>query len=164
MGAIYATLGVTRPLLAVLHDNGLLEPLFAGGMLLVMVAIVVQGVRFRPKGIEIAIILGIAAVYLLLFTRMAIPEERTHLIEYSIVALLIYEALLERQRNTHAVPFPAGMAIVLTALLGWLDEGLQALLPNRVYDLRDVGFNVLAAIMAVVASVLLSQARRYVSK
>jgi len=27
----------------------------------------------------------------------------------------------------------------------WLDEGIQWLLPGRVYDLRDVGFNALAA-------------------
>ena len=37
-GTIYATLGVTRPLLAALRENGLLEPLFVGGMLLVVLA------------------------------------------------------------------------------------------------------------------------------
>ena len=30
-------------------------------------------------------------------------------------------------------------------MLGWLDEGFQSILPNRIYDLRDVGSNALAA-------------------
>jgi len=34
---------------------------------------------------------------------------------------------------------------VLPAFLGWLDEGIQAILPNRVYDIRDMNFNDLAA-------------------
>jgi len=41
---------------------------------------------------------------------------------------------------------------VVTALLGWADEGIQEALPNRVYDLRDVLFNSLAGLMAVLAS------------
>ena len=48
-----------------------------------------------------------------------------------------------------------------TVLLGWLDEGIQWLLPNRVYDIRDVGFNALAAVMAVGASLALSRARQW---
>ena len=43
---------------------------------------------------------------------------------------------------------------------GWLDEGIQWLLPGRVYDLRDVGFNALAAAMAVFGRLALAWARR----
>ena len=32
--------------------------------------------------------MGIAATYLLVFVRMAIPTERSHLIEYGVVAVL----------------------------------------------------------------------------
>jgi VanZ family protein len=94
--------------------------------------------------------------------RMGIgPEERTHLFEYGIPAVLVYEALSERVRNGRRVPVPAVLTVVVTALLGWLDEGIQALLPNRVYDLRDVGVNALAGLMAIVASLLLARARRW---
>ena len=58
------------------------------------------------------------------------------------------------------MPVPAVLAIVATALLGWLDEAIQLFLPDRVYDLRDVGFNALAGLMAVVASAALAWARR----
>jgi hypothetical protein len=42
-------------------------------------------------------------------------------------------------------------AILFAAAAGWLDELLQGLLPDRVYDLRDVGINAVAALMAIVA-------------
>ena len=64
--------------------------------------------------------------------------ERTHLFEYGIVAVLIYQALSERAGNGRRVRAPALLALVATILLGWLDEGLQALIPNRVYDNFDV--------------------------
>ena len=46
-------------------------------------------------------------------------------------------------------------------LLGWLDEGIQALLPNRVYDLRDVFFNSVAAGLVIGARWGLDQVRRW---
>jgi len=49
----------------------------------------------------------------------------------------------------------------MTALLGWLDEAIQWFLPNRVYDPVDVGFNALAALMAIAASAALAWARRW---
>ncbi len=106
--------------------------------------------------------LGVTAVYGMVVVRMGIgPEERTHLFEYGLVAVLLHQALGERRRNGRRVPAPALQAIALTALLGWLDEGIQALLPDRVYDLRDVGTNAVAAVMAVVASAALARARRW---
>ena len=48
----------------------------------------------------------------------------------------------------------------MTALLSWLDEGIQASLPNRVYDVRDVGFNALAGLVAIAASLALARSRR----
>lgn len=40
--------------------------------------------------------LGIAAAYVLAFVRMSIPEERTHLVEYGVVGVFLYQALAER--------------------------------------------------------------------
>ena len=103
--------------------------------------------------------IGILAVYLWMIVRVESPEERTHLIEYSLVAILIYQALVERRRSGRQVPSPAVQAIVVTALLCWLDEGIQAILPNRIYDIRDVGFNALAGLMAIIASLVLARVR-----
>jgi len=40
---------------------------------------------------------------------------------------------------------------VLTVAAGWFDEGIQYLLPERYYDLRDVAFNAAAGALAVIA-------------
>jgi len=86
-------------------------------------------------------------------------EERTHLIEYGIVAALIHQALLERVRNGRHVPAPAALSVAVTALLGALDEIIQALLPSRVFDVRDIGFNALAGFMVIAARLALAPQR-----
>ena len=136
-----------------------LDSIFVFFFLGLVGAIVLSGLTKRPGRFEIWIFLGVVAVYTLLFVRLGLPE-RTHLFEYGLVGVLTYQALLERQRNGPRVPAPAFLAVAVTALLGWLDEGIQALLPNRVYDIRDVGFNALAALMAVGATLALAWARR----
>jgi len=158
--AIYSTLGLARILAGALRDRGLLDGVFVFGMLLIIAAIVTQALKTRAGGAEIGVALGVVAVYLMLFARMAIPEERTHLIEYSVVAVFIFEALKERMSQGHRVPVPALLAVFVTALIGVLDECIQAFLPSRVFDPRDILFNVLAGLMAVTASVALGWARR----
>lgn len=160
VGAIYATAGLARTWADALRSEGLLAAAFWVGFLLIVAAIAVQGLRRRPGGLEVGLALGVAGAYLLALLRLAIPEERTHLIEYSAVALLVHAALLERRRAGRRVPAPGLVAIALTVAVGWLDEGGQALLPGRVYDLRDVAFNALAAVLAVGGSGLLAWAHR----
>ena len=161
--AIYSTLGLARTLAGVLRDRDLLDGSFAFGMLLIGAAIVTQVLKTRPRGVEIGVALGVAAVYLLVILRMALPpEERTHLIEYGVVAVFIHEARTERSSQGRRVAVPVLLAVVATALVGVLDECIQALLPSRVFDPRDMLLNVLAALMAVAASVTLGWARRRV--
>ena len=91
---------------------------------------------------------------------MSIPTERSHLIEYGVVALFVHEALTERASHGRRVPAPALLAVLATALAGVLDECIQLFLPSRVFDPLDMLFNVLAAAMAVTASISLRWARR----
>ena len=158
--AIYSTLGLARTLAGVLRERDLITAGFNLGLFLIAAAIVVQGLRKRPGGTEIGVALGVAGVYVIVLLRMAVPEERSHIIEYSVVALLIYEALRERASQGRRVPVPAVLAILATSLIGLLDEGIQAVLPSRVFDLFDVAFNALAATIAVLASLALAWARR----
>jgi VanZ family protein len=158
--AIYSTLGSVRILSDALRGRGLLEPAFGEGVAAIAVAIVLVAMRKRPSGAEIGVWLGVAAVYLMMFVRLAIPEERTHLIEYGVVAALIYEALIERSRAGRLLRSPALLAIVVTAVVGIVDEVFQWFLPGRVFDPRDILFNVLAAVMAVAASWVVSRVRR----
>ncbi len=159
VAAIYSTLGLTPTLAEELRARNLLGAAFVLGMLLVAATVVTQGLRARPGGAEIAVASGVAAAYLLVFVRMAIPE-RTHLVEYGVVAVFIHEALTERASQGRRVPVPALLAVLATALIGVLDECIQAFLPSRVFDPRDILFNVLAGVMAVAASLALAWARR----
>ena len=158
--AIYSTLGPGGALAAFLRERNLLRISIGLVVLLVVGFVAWRWLKSRPSIGEVGVALGIAAVYLFAWVRIPIPEERTHLIEYSLVAILIYLALIERQRNGRRVPVPAFLAIVATALLGLLDESIQALLPKRVFDFIDVGFNAGAGLMAVLAIIALAWARR----
>ena len=158
--AIYATLGLARSLSGSLGDRGLPEFVFAVGMLLVLVAIVGYGIRARPGRYEIAVGLGVVAAYLLMFARMSTAAERTHLMEYGVVAILVHAALGERAGNGYSVPAPALLAIGITCTLGVLDECVQYFLPSRVFALRDMLVNVLAATMAIVAVTALRAVRK----
>lgn len=154
---IYATLGIAPTVASFLGESGLDALLFTVGFVLVLAAIVTHGFSVRPNGLAIGIVLGVVAIFILLFVRTAVPAERTHLIEYSVIGLLVYEALHERRENGRNPPFPPLLAISITTLLGIIDEAIQWLLPNRVFDLRDIGFNLFAAIISVTASVLLAK-------
>lgn len=158
--AIYS-LGLTPTLAGMLRDSGLINNAVLLSLLMIGAAFVIQGLKKRPGGVEIGVWLGVAAVYLLVFIRLTSPpEERTHLIEYTVVALLIYEALMERASNGRRVPVPALLAIGATALLGVLDEVIQAFVPSRVFDPIDILHDTLAGLIAVLAMVALAWARR----
>lgn len=154
--AIYSTLGLAGMLAEVLGEHRLLPALFFFMMFLTVAAIVGSGLKRRPGRREVWIALGVTAVYGMAALRLGVTaEERTHLMEYSIVAVLIYQALRERRENGRRVPVPAVLALVLTVLVGWLDEGIQALIPNRVYDNFDVFSNAVAAVIGIVTSVVI---------
>ncbi len=55
------------------------------------------------------------------------------------------------------------LALILSFCLGCLDEIIQAILPNRVFDIRDIFFNTVAVIMIIGARWLLTTVRRWVS-
>jgi hypothetical protein len=148
---IYSTAVVARSISTILRSAGMLEAVFAVGVLLVLGTVIVFAFTRGAGGPEVAVVLGVAAVYLLLFVRIEIPEERTHLIEYGVVAMLLLEALKERASQGASVPMPAVTAMLATVVAGAVDEGIQWAVPNRVFDLRDVGFNALAGAMAVLS-------------
>lgn len=159
--AIYSTLGPIEVLAAALRERNLLRLTSAVVLALVVAVMAVPWLKRRPGRREIGAAIGIAAVYLTTLIRLPVPEARSHLFEYGLVAMLIYQALTERRRNGRSVSIPAVTAFVATALLGWLDEGIQLFLPNRVYDLVDVGFNAIAAFMAISASVFMAWAQKW---
>ena len=160
--AIWASLSVTRGIAGTLRDRGLIDDMFFWSAMVLFAAIALVAFRARLRGLEIGALIGIVAVYALVFLRMTIPEERTHLVEYGLVGVLVFEALLERWGRIRRA---AVWAVLVTAVLGSVDEMIQSLIPSRVFDWRDIGFNAGAGLMAVVAgSVVRSLQRRRASR
>jgi len=164
LAAIYSTAGFAGTLAEVLRENNLLNASFGLGFVLVIVAIVGNALKKGAGPREIWVTLGVAAVWGMVVVRLGVgPAERSHLFEFGLLAVLVHEALIERRGGRRGAA-PAVFAVVATALLGWIDEGIQALIPGRVYDVRDVGINALAGLMAISASLVLAWARRRLRK
>lgn len=159
VAGVYATLFLSSILAGALYDETVAAVVFVTAMILIGVVVLTQGLSARPGRAEVGIALGIAVVYAMVFFRMGLPE-RSHMVEYGVVAVAFYEALTERARSGRPVPAPWLLAIGLTSLVGAIDEGLQVLLPHRVFDPTDIVFNALAATAAVASVALLRWGRR----
>ena len=123
VAAIYSTLGLAATLEGKL-PHGLFAQTFFIGFLMIGAAILTQGLRARPGGTEIGVALGVAAAYLMTFARLG-GAERSHLFEYGVLALFVHEALAERAIQGRRVSVPALLAIVVSTLIGVLDESIQ---------------------------------------
>lgn len=143
---VYGTLGVVRRLTNALRDAGHLRTAVAVAFALAALGVVGLVLRRpelrRPK--TALLLLGAGALYAAVIWPMHSPEEKLHFIEYGAVAVL---AWLSLPALSGARRFAAAALFTLAA--GWVDEGIQALLPSRYYDLRDVAFNASAGLMAL---------------
>lgn len=133
--------------------------LFLIGMLLTGITIIVFGLKFKPKSTELVLWLGLATIGVMLIFRLG-AAERSHLMEYGILAIFIYKALSERLGVERSFLTVGILAFLITSLLGILDEGIQIFIPQRVFDPEDILFNMLAAFMAVAGSLILHWVRR----
>ncbi len=139
----------------ILNIQGYQELGFIGGMLLIAIMIFISGLRIKARKMEMVIWLGLTSVYLLLFVRLSLPE-RTHLIEYSVLAIFVYQALWERAKHKNQILPPALTAFIITVFCGFLDECIQLFIPSRVFDPRDILFNALSAGLAITTVGLIS--------
>lgn len=151
----YSTLYLARFATEWLRAQNLLRMALAVVFALVAGWVVRMLVRARPGRRELALLAVVAVIYASLFLLLKRAEEAMHFVQYGLLGGLFYAALDERRRRLGPGGWlrrlPMLSAAVLTLALGWGDEGLQHLLPNRYYDLRDVAFNGVAGALAVIA-------------
>ena len=73
-----------------------------------------------------------------------IPLEPIHVLEYGILGLLVYRALVHRIRDYSVYVF----AMLIVGLAGIIDEYIQWVIPSRIFDLRDIKTNVIVGGLA----------------
>lgn len=155
--AVYSSIGLARTLTDVFGDRNLIDSLTALAFLVMLVGVMMVAVRSGTPVANIGVALGAVAVLAMIMLRMALPEERTHLFEYSVLTVAIMEALVERRANGRPVPAPALSAFASASAIGVADELMQLFVPSRVFDPIDIAFNTMAAGLATVASVALGR-------
>jgi VanZ family protein len=156
--ALLSTVPYASSLAEKVDLTGVADTAWISGLIVTALAVgVIIGGGFDL--VTIGGMVGLTAALYMALVRMATVAERTHLFEYGLLAALIYSALVERRAQRATVARPALLAIAITGLLGWLDELLQLVIPDRTYDVRDVGFNLLAATLTVAAAATITALR-----
>lgn len=89
---------------------------------------------------------GALMLYFTLGVR-ASAEETIHFLEYCALGFLVFRALAHRTRDLGIYP----AAFLICATLGLFDEVVQWFTPERVFDLRDVGFNAVGGAISQMA-------------
>ena len=119
-------------------------------LLLLAVGFVTHMIRHRRKfGVYRFFLLAcllLTYAYLLKY-HCRFPAERLHLIEYGLLAYLSYRALRLDFSSVRAY----ALGFLASSGFGFLDEVIQHILPNRVFELRDVMTNVIASALGLLA-------------
>jgi hypothetical protein len=88
-----------------------------------------------------------AFLLLLLFaTQLEIPEERIHLLQYAVLGYLV---VLAQRLQCRSITL-YNRALLLVFVIGTGDELIQAILPDRFFDIRDVLFNAVGGIGGII--------------
>ncbi len=133
---IYSTLPLTRGILRWINASGLNEEFsLMVNVILIVSAIVLLGYLFYKKGHNAMVVLLPVVLVLPVAISLERPEERIHFLEYFLLGFMVRWAINGRSRQ-----------VVFAIFIGALDEFIQYLLPQRVGDLRDVIFNMVASI------------------
>ena len=151
--AIYATLFLGGQLIDLIVERRIVEQGTFYLFLVLIVVFICSGFKSRDKRTMYWIYAGVVAVYGMVLLRMNITTaERSHMFEYGLLSILIYEALLERKLHSAVVKFPVVTAILIAGTIGLLDECIQYFIPYRVFDMVDIGFNYVASALGVFMS------------
>ncbi|MGR3175636.1 MAG: VanZ family protein [Candidatus Scalindua sp.] len=159
---IYSTLYIMRPILNFLKMTlkGYLN-LSVVAMFLIILSLVLAHIisnRERYGVSQYLWFLFICCLYGLAIYIVDVPEEQVHFIEYGILSALIYLALTH-DINNRSIFF---LSALIVFVFGTIDEAIQWLLPNRVFDIRDLVMNGTAGILVQLLIAMVISKRKVV--
>lgn len=89
---------------------------------------------------------AIVLLYLLVWITLCERAiEGIHLAQYSLLSMLAFRAM----HGPMSLPAAYSLSAALTVMVSWVNELLQAVLPNRVYDPRDVALDAIAGALGL---------------
>jgi len=151
---IIATLGVVRPICEFLREHlpfGMSITIFLGLLLAVVIIYALRENMRRPINTYL-FLTAIIGAYIGMFIYLSIPEERVHLLQYGVLAFLIYRAVAV-DLSGFSVYF---YTFILASFLGWVDESIQHITPGRFFDWKDVLLNAISAFLALALNQVLA--------
>ena len=118
----------------------------------VLLAVMVRYAEHRIRAFLILTFYTVVYAVIILYVRGF--DKKAHLIEYGILTYLIHDLVRDR------FPGRGGylLSFIAVSMIGLVDELLQTLVPQRSFDLGDIGSNMLAAFLMLVLIVIM---RRY---
>jgi VanZ family protein len=119
-------------------------PLLLLALFLVYLIVVKRERRLWRYLLMFFIIASVALIQRFIFY----PAEKVHLVEYGILGWMIYQAV---RKSGGGIAAGYAWTIVLVVVIGTADETVQAYLPMRVFDFRDIIINIHSGLLGAVA-------------
>lgn len=91
---------------------------------------------------KIIYLFGIFVVGITMARLIETPQERIHFLEYGLLGWLVYKAGKDWNQ-------PLLLSLLFCTTVGTVDEIIQSILPNRYWDIRDIGFNAIGGFMGI---------------
>lgn len=148
VAVIYLTLAPVGSLQLWLRSRGMQTSVSELILLfIIMITLYVVVIRLKRRSLmNLLTLTACGGMYAYIATVFApSPSDKIHIIEYSILASLLYYALKFDVKGKSGYV----IAWTLTTVIGLVDELIQSRLPTRAYDLNDLMINSLAAACAL---------------
>ena len=148
---IYSTIPFARPVAEWIARNLGIQYFFYIAAAAGVIGSVLVFINLSRRSLPISSYLWLTGIAVTFFAcayqLREVPADVIHLVEYVILSVLVYRALLHRIHD-HSIYF---VATLIVAIIGTLEECIQWVVPSRVFDLRDIRTNFIAGGLAQLA-------------
>ena len=148
---IYSTIPFARPVAEWIATNHGIQSFFYIAAAAGVIGLILVFINLSGRSLSIHSYLWLTGVT---FTFIAfayqlreVPADVIHLVEYVVLSVLVYRALLHRIHD-HSIYF---IVTLIVAIIGAVEECIQWIVPSRVFDLRDIRTNFMAGGLAQLA-------------
>ncbi len=145
--AIYSTLSIMRTISSYLEERLPFETVLTIIVCLILGATVIFFLQHagRLSVFRYVLLFAVTVGYVYGIFTVKYPIEKIHFVQYGVLAYFAFRAFACDLKGV----LPYIGAFILTALIGYGDELIQGVLPDRYYDDNDVILNAVSAAMAL---------------